>query len=254
MLVSYWLAFVMVLVRVSAMVAFFPLPLGRLVPAVMKILLSLMVTLVVFPCVAPLVRVDARPVVFFLDVLSEVSFGAFVGFCVHVLVSAVASAGELAGWQMGLAFARIVDPESGGDQTVIATFAGLVGGMAFFGAGAHIWMLQAIASSFRRWPVGAFMAEQPLGAALGRLMGEGFLLMLQLAAPILFLMFVVTVVLGVMARLAPEVNVLLISFPLRIGVGLVGLLLFVPWLVGGAFRIMERVGETMDRLLVGTGW
>jgi flagellar biosynthetic protein FliR len=108
-------------------------------------------------------------------------------------------------------------------------------------------MLAALHRSFQQWPLGAFLSAGFIKQVTIAAGAHCFLVALQLAAPLLLATFIITLVLAVMARVVPEVNVLIIGFPLRIGVGLIGLALFAPVLV----QCSSDVARAMVRFISG---
>ena len=106
-------------------------------------------------------------------------------------------------------------------------------------------MLGALQGSFAQWPVGSFVSAQFIRDVTVASAANCFLIALQLAAPLLLATFMVSLLMAVMARLVPEVNVLIVGFPLRIGVGMIGLTLFVPVLVRCSGNVSRLMAEFM---------
>lgn len=227
--VDQLLGFVLVLVRVASVMAFLPIIREGAVPRTVKALLALVVALALYPVASVPPDVAAwQPVQLGLYAAAEVLFGALMGMSALMVFRAIRAAGEMVGQQMGMALAFVADPTSGIRSSVPGQFCEMVGLLVFFAVGAHLWMFRALHESFAGWPVGAFLSADFLrrvsvDAALCNMVTA-----FQLAAPLLLLTFLVSLVMAVMARLVPEVNVLILGFPLRVGVGLVGLALFVP--------------------------
>ena len=229
--VDQLLGFVLVLVRVASVVAFLPIIREGAVPRAVKALLALSVALVLFP----LVRVPAdvaawRPVQLGLYAAAEVLFGVLTGVSALMIFRSIRAAGEMVGQQMGMALAFVADPTSGIKSSVPGQFCEMVGLLVFFAVGAHLWMFRALHESFMLWPLGQFLSADFLRRVSVAAAVHSLVMAFQIAAPLLLLTFLVSLVMALMARLVPEVNVLILGFPLRVGVGLVGLALFVPLL------------------------
>lgn len=224
--------FFLVLVRVGCIFTFLPV-LGRgKAPAVIKALVVLVLSLAIFPvCGARMPAGVWTPARLFLYVAAEALLGCLMGVSAHIVFSSLRMTGELVGRQMGMALAITADPVSGVEATPIGNFCELVGVLVFFSVSGHHLMIAAVRDSFGRWPLGAFLSADFLKAVSVTAAASSFLIALQLAAPLLLLTFMVSIVMAIMARLVPEVNILVLGFPLRIGVGLIGLTLFMPVLV-----------------------
>lgn len=238
------MAFVLVLVRVGSAFTFLPFLGEGAVPVVIKVLASVVVALVITPLGGVAAPVLAwQPLHLLLYVAAEMLFGALMGISALLVFKAMRSAGEMVGQQMGMALAFVADPLSGVESSVVGNFCEVVGVLVFFALNGHHWMLRALHQSFVQWPLGAFLAPEFFKTVAVTAVVQSLSMAFQLAAPLLLLGMTVSLVMAVMARLVPEINVLIVGFPLRIGVGLVGLTLFVPVLVnygGEVARVMAR--------------
>ena len=240
---------VLVLVRVATMMAFLPFLGTGSTPKVIKALASLAIALVLYPFadVSQAVASLDGPLSYFLVMCSEVTFGALVGFCAMVVFQTLRHAGEMMGHQMGMGLARAADPVSGVEATVVANFCDALGVLTFFALGGHCWMIAAIDHSFAQWPVGVLVSPEFLKTLSVSAVRHCFAMSFQLAAPLVLMMFMIALLMAVTARLVPEINVLIVGFPLRVGVGLVGLMLFTPVIV----RFAGDVSRLMIRFLTG---
>ena len=242
------MAFVLVLVRVASILAFLPFLGEGMVPRVVKALTAVVIALVLLPVSGLRAPLGAwQPLQFFLFVAAEGLFGALMGTCATLVFKALRMAGEMVGQQMGMALAVVADPMAGARTTFVGSFCEAVGILVFFSVGGHRWMLRAMHESFLQWPLGAFLSADFIKGVTVAAVVRSFTMAFQLAAPLLLLTFMVSLTMAVMARLVPEMNVLIIGFPLRIGVGLIGLTLFVPLLI----RYSAEVPRVMVRFISG---
>lgn len=190
----------------------------------------------------PAVALDS-PLAFTL-VLQQLVVGLSLGIAVRVLFAAVEFAGELVGLQMGLNFAGFFDPVSASQGTATARFFGTTVSWLFIVINGHLLVIGALVDSFRAFPVG----PEPfafLRAALPHQWGaEIFGTGLWIALPLLAMLLFVNVVLGMISRVASQINVFAVGFPITLGVGLIGILLTLP-LMQAPFMV------AMDRLLSG---
>ncbi len=241
------MAFVLVLVRVAFIVAFLPFLSGGMAPRAIKAVFALAVAMALYPQgLAHLPLNSWQPMQYFLYVGAEAVFGALIGLSAAFLFSGLRMAGELLGRQMGMGLAEAADPVSADQSSPLATLCEVIGVLVFFAVNGHHMMLQAIRESFVQWPLGAFLAPDFFRQITVDAAAKGILTGVQLAAPLLVLMLLVSLIMALMARLVPEINVLIISFPLRIGVGLIGLTLFVPVLVKVSGEVARDMGRCMS--------
>jgi flagellar biosynthetic protein FliR len=246
------MAFVLVLVRVASILVFLPFLGEGIAPQAIKAMVALAISMALYPIGAAHLPVNGwQPTQYFLFIGAEVLFGALLGLSAAFVFGGIQMGGELLGSQMGMTLAVAADPMGDEEATPIGTFCQVVGVLVFFTLNGHHMMLTAIRDSFVQWPLGTFLSpdfvrQVSVGAA-----AKGMLTALQLAAPLLVLMFLVSLIMALMARLVSEVNVLIIGFPLRVGVGLIGLALFVPVLVTFCGNVVREMGQCMNLVAAG---
>ncbi|MDE2369315.1 MAG: flagellar biosynthetic protein FliR [Burkholderiales bacterium] len=189
---------------------------------------------------APVVALDSAPAL--MMVAQQVVIGLTLGFAVQLVFAAVGFAGEVIGLQMGLNFAGFFDPISASQETATSKFFGTTVAWLFIVINGHLLVIAALVQSFHAFPVGpepfAFlhqMQPQRWGA-------EIFSTGLWIALPLVTMLLFVNLVLGAISRVAPQMNVFAIGFPVTLGVGLLGLLLTLPML-------QQPFTMTLNRLL-----
>ena len=227
--------------RVVALFSALPVLAQRTVPARVRIGLAFFVALCAqasLPPVAP-IALDSSAAV--LAVLQQVLIGVSLGFAVRIVFAAVEFAGELVGLQMGMNFATFFNPMSGGEQTAVSRFYGVTIAWLFIVMGGHLLVVAAVAQSFVAFPVGgdpfAFLrAVEPQ-----RWGTEIFSLGLWIALPLVAMLLFANLVLGVISRVAQQMNVFAIGFPVTLGVGLVGVLVTLPLLETPFTMALERM-------------
>jgi flagellar biosynthetic protein FliR len=164
----------------------------------------------------------------FMLVLQQLFVGLSLGFSVRVVFAAIEFAGELIGLQMGLNFAGFFDPVTAGQSTASGRFLGTMTAWLFIVGGGHLLVIAALVQSFTVFPADgqplAFLhAVQPY-----RWGAEIFSLGLWIALPLVAMLLMVNLVLGVISRVASQINVFSVGFPITLSVGLLGLLLTLP--------------------------
>lgn len=158
-----------------------------------------------------------------LVITREALIGLALGFGVRVVVGAAEFAGYLAGFQLGFAYASIVDPQSGVRNSVLSTLYGLISLVVFFAIDAHHDVLRALASSYDALPMGQGSIDASLAGLVGRLLGVVFFVGVQMAAPIIVVQLLVELGLGLASRAAPMLNLMAQGFPIRLIAGLLTL-------------------------------
>ena len=176
-------------------------------------------------------------------VVQQLVIGLSLGFAVRLVFAAVEFAGELIGLQMGLNFAGFFDPATGGEATAVSRFFGIIVSWLFIVVNGHLLVVAALVQSFSAFPIApepfAFLHQvQPQ-----RWGAEIFSTGLWIALPLVTMLLFENLVLGAISRVAPQINIFAIGFPVTLGVGLLGLLLTLPALNAPFTMTLERLLE-----------
>ncbi|MBW2095752.1 MAG: flagellar biosynthetic protein FliR, partial [Deltaproteobacteria bacterium] len=149
------------------------------------------------------------------------------------------------GFQMGFNMASAMDPETGGQSTVISQFLYLFTILIFFSVNGHHMFIRALAASFYKVPPDSFHLDTPVVGALVRVSSDMFLIALKMAAPIMVALFLSHLSLGIVARTVPQVNVLMIGLPLNIFLGMILFSLVILNLSPFLVELVRKMGETL---------
>ena len=156
---------------------------------------------------------------FILAAGGELLLGLMGGYLISWVLEAVLIGGQMIGFQMGFAVVNVVDPMTGNTVSIIATLEAQLATVVFLVSGLYRPFLEAIATSYDLVPLAQLGWHASQGAAFINVLGQAFKVAVTLAgAPIAALM-ITNVILGIMARTVPQMNVFMVGFPLTIGVG-----------------------------------
>ncbi|HSK10814.1 MAG TPA: flagellar biosynthetic protein FliR [Vicinamibacterales bacterium] len=245
---SFALRLGLLLVRPAALLAIAPPFGGSYTPAWVKIGMSVVLALFVAPTVSvPEVTGGAMLVVV---VARELMIGIALAMAVRVMLAGVELAGQLAGFQLGFAYAAAVDPQTGARNNLIATLYANLALFTFLAINAHHLLLRAFTQSYASVPIGLGGVDAGLGALVARTLGAIFLIGVQLAAPVVIVLLIVELGLGLITRAAPALNMMIIGFPVRLLAGLIVLgatVSIVPALTHGAVPTLLDLAARLAR-------
>jgi flagellar biosynthetic protein FliR len=214
--------FLLCLARVAAMFASIPVFSGGQIPAQLRVAVAVFFAMVIYPVVKDFLPVQSYgPVELGMFIVGEVIFGLLVGFIAQLIFMAAEFAGSIVGYQMGFAAANVFDPTTQQQVALISQFQGIIAILLFVNLNVHHLFLRAIVFSFEKLPPGGISFSGGAIPMVVEIFNNSFILSLRLVAPILVLLLLSTLTLGVMARVFPQLNVFLISFPLNIGIAFV---------------------------------
>jgi len=245
-----WAAFLLILVRTAALILTLPFFSSQNLPPMVKAGFSLAMAVFLLPVVKlETAALPTEAMGFALLVGAEAMLGAIIGLAVRLIFTSVQIMGQLIGFQMGFAVANVFDPVSGGQVSVLAQFAFLTAMLTLFAVNGHYWFIKALADSFSLVPVGGMQLSQSLFQQLIAIAGEMFAMAVRLGAPVIAALLVTSVVMGILAKTVPQMNILMVGFPIKITVGLLffgfTLVVIIPMLA----RVFHNLGPTLAGLL-----
>lgn len=228
-------------VRVLALFGAMPILAQRAVPARLRVALAFLIALCAQASlpVMPVAALDSSVAYMLLG--QQMLIGIALGFAARIVFSAVELAGEVIGLQMGLNFAGFFDPSTGGQTTAVSRFLGVSVSWLFIVINGHLVLIAAVVQSFVAFPVGsepfAFLRTvqpQVWGA-------EIFRLGLWIALPMMAMLLFTSLVFGIISRVAQQMNIFAIGFPITLSVGLLGVLLTLPMMQAPFTVALERI-------------
>ena len=171
------------------------------------------------------------------------AFGVALGFTMQFAFAAVRAAGEYIGLQMGLNFAGFFDPTTNSQSSSAGRFFGNLAMMLFVVLNGHLMLIQAVNASFSTFPIGGDPLASLQALRLHELGAIIFTYGLWIALPMIGMLLFINVALGIISRIAPQMNVFAIGFPLTLSAGLIGIAVTVPMLEEPVARLMRVVSE-----------
>ncbi|MFT4241167.1 MAG: flagellar biosynthetic protein FliR [Acidovorax sp.] len=226
--------------RVLAVFSVAPVFSMRAIPMRVKIGLSFLVALCAQAALpdAPVISLNGHQALG--AVAQQVAVGMAIGFAVRLVFSAVELAGEVIGLQMGLNFASFFDPASNAQVSAVARFFGHMATLLFVVINGHLLILMAVVKSFDRFPVDGSFLQALAQMRLYELGASLFASALWIALPMIGLLLFVNLALGIISRVAPQMNIYSVGFPVTLTVGLLGITATLPLLDQPIMRLLQQ--------------
>ena len=235
---EHFYTFLLILIRVSALIVALPYIGGPLVPRPFKIGIVVWMSFLLFPVVEP--NTIPGPITWLSLVpglIGEIFIGLAIGLTARLFFTAVDLAGQIIGMQMGFGLVNMVDPTTRSQTPIIGRFHGLIASLLFFSLNVHHDFIKAIIASFQMIPLYGFQISALSVQGMIHLAGKMFVLAVKIAAPIMVILVLTNIAFGIMVRATPQLNVFVVTFPLTIGIGLLLLGVSLPW-----FALLMRRG------------
>jgi flagellar biosynthetic protein FliR len=220
--VEQFQTFLVVLSRVAGFISAIPVFFTTQTPGRIKIGLVFAISLTLFPLMEdgiPLLSFAPAP--FLMLIIAELLLGLLLGLVARLIFTAVEFGATVIGYQMGFAAANVFDPQGERQVALISQFQNVFAILIFLAINGHHLFLRIAVRSYEYLPPGQFNIS---GEAIPFLMDQAshmFFLGVQFSAPVLAVLLLSGLVLGVLARVFPQLNVFLLSFPVNIGIAFV---------------------------------
>ncbi|MCK4514929.1 MAG: flagellar biosynthetic protein FliR [Spirochaetaceae bacterium] len=242
--------FFLLFVRITAMIAFAPLLSSGSIPRIAKIALALMSAALVFP----MVQASGYPIpdsglAYAVIAIGEAMIGIIMGFILAIIYAAFQTAGQMFSLQMGFGASQVFDPLAQIEIPLMGQFLNLVAMFVFvFTQGFQKIFLTGVYYSFQSVrAVDLVLLRDDLLTTMLRGLSELFQNALIIALPILGTLFLIQIVMGLLGKAAPQMNLLVMGFPISIGVAFIIILVTIPFLMESFDRL---IGVGFDHLMV----
>ena len=238
---SQLLAFILVLVRVSGIIATAPVFGSSNIPPQIKVVLSLMLALILYPFIPLITVYPDRPDHYIMLIASEMLIGLVLGIIARFLFGAVEFAGTVIGFQMGLGMAMVFDPQSQEQISIVGKFENITATLIFLAMDGHLIVLQALVRSYSVLPPGGASISRPLVENLTELSASVFVIGLQIGAPLIVALFLANAIVGLLARSVPQIQVFVVGFPLTLMLGFLFLFFGMPFFAQAVHQMFEKL-------------
>lgn len=217
---SAMLGFLLIFMRVSVVVFMLPFFGGENNPAVVKAFLSMVLTMALYSHVPPMAELlPGHPLGMILLFAGEILLGLALSLVIQFLFAGIQTGGQVLSFQMGFSMLTFADPLTGATVPVTSHILYMVAMLIFLGCNGHLIMLHGFADSFALAPPGTILLSVPAFEELLYMSGGMFVLAIKIAGPVMGALFLMEVALGLMSRAAPQMHLITIGMPLKIGVG-----------------------------------
>jgi flagellar biosynthetic protein FliR len=245
------IGFVLVVARLSGLFLLAPVFSSLMIPMRIKIMALLVLAVTITPIVLPSnfsAPNDALSIM--IMIVQESLIGFALGFTVSIVFSAIQTGASMLDTSIGFSLANIIDPLNNSNASIFGSFYTLVGTLAFLSINGHYWLLAGFTRSYKILAVGSAPAFNHLFHNLETYFTQLFVMAFEIVAPVLVTLVLVDIVLGIVARVVPQMNVFFVGIPLKIGIGLAAVILALPSFVG---FLEHRVSDIVSGTAVLTG-
>ncbi len=217
-------AFLLTFVRLSGLLIAMPILSYPMISNRVRIALALMITFMLFPSLEQANLHFTSNLDLFTAVTKELIIGLMLGLGTRIIFESISWAGAFMGRQMGIAMANVMDPTSSGQIPIVSQFWLLILVVYFFTVNGHQMLFETLYRNFETVPVGTAFISNSSGRILMGTGATAFLNAFQFSAPAIVFLLMVDTAIAFTARIMPQMNIFMVTLPLKITVGLVVLI------------------------------
>jgi flagellar biosynthetic protein FliR len=221
--------FLLLLVRASGLFLTAPIFGHRVLPTQIKVGLIVLLAVVSMPALQTMTIAPAGSLLELSGmVLRELMVGLLIGFVYRLLFKAAEFAGSLAGYQVGLAISSAFDPSVGDQLGAFGRFWILLATLIFLAINGHHLIIRAFNDSYHFIEPGQMQVTGDTADLIIRYSAYVFVLAIKIAAPVMVTAVLMDVALGTVAKVMPSMNIFIVGFPLKIGMGILVVAMSLP--------------------------
>jgi flagellar biosynthetic protein FliR len=239
--------FMLVLVRVSVILFMLPLFSATQVNRMVRFGLGLAVTFVVWHTVPPVAPLDLGGLT--AAVLSQALVGFIFGFTAFLVFVGIQFAGEVMDLQVGFSIVNVINPLTSQNVSVLGEFQLALASLIYLTANAHHALFRGLSGSFNLMPLPFAGVTPLLEHDIMGFFSQAFFMVFQIAAPIGIALFLTNIGLALMTRVAPQLNVFAVGFPLQIMIGLTMMIISLPLLEVVLPQVFSQTPREIDAVL-----
>jgi len=252
--VDYFVRFMLIFFRLGGIIVFAPFFNHRSFPTLVRISLTLFLSLIVSPIVTDQTFVSLISIYsFFLAIFRELMIGFVIGFCAQLLFTGIQFGGELISVQMGLSTATLLDPGQNEQITVIAQLYNFFALVIFIGVGGHHLLVRSLVETFDIVPLGGFRLTGNIVSEISTFSGQIFTIGFQISAPVFVASFLTTVAMALITRAIPQINVFMIAPPFQIIIGFTMIALSLNASIFMFQHLFEKMADNLHMIILEIG-
>lgn len=219
--------FLLVFARIACMMAALPLFSGKQIPHQVRLAISGLLAFLIARTV-PEVHGITGTMPFVLAVLSQATIGVVFGFVASLIFAGIQFAGEIIDTQVGFAITNVINPLNGTNVSILGQLEITFASILFFATDSHLAVIQGMAGSFHIVPLPYVAMNPELLTSIMKFFWEALLVLFKIAVPISVSLLITNIAMGLLARVAPQVNVFVVALPAQLGIGLIMFICALP--------------------------
>lgn len=234
--------FMLIAVRITGIFVAAPVFARSNLPALMKIGLSITISFILLPLMQDTSIVADSFLSLTVYSIIEFLIGILIGFIAFIYFTSIYLAGTIIDTQIGFGMVNVFDPQTNSQVPVMGSFYNNIISLLFIVMNGHHLLVRALVDSYKILPIGfSLNMDIEVVNLMTNIFVDIFILAAKFSAPVLIVIFLANVLLGILARTMPQMNVFIVGIPLKILVGVITVIISLQYLLPFAERLFDRM-------------
>ncbi|HHY81541.1 MAG TPA: flagellar biosynthesis protein FlhB [Clostridiales bacterium] len=233
--------FLLILMRIISFLAATPLLSLRGIPSLLKIGLSLLLAYILYMVIPYQPMIEESLLAYGILAAKEILFGLALGYIVNLVFICFQMAGQMVDFQIGFSMATYYDPMSSNRVSLFGNLYYWIGITLFYAVNGHYYLIHAMVQSFELVPLTQLNFGQLYLGNIIQLFTDTFLIAFEIAMPIIFIVLLADVVMGIISRTVPQINILMLNLPLKMLLGILAAAALLPALINSLINAIENL-------------
>lgn len=249
--VKEFIIWLVVFLRIAGIIFTAPIFISPALPNMAKVLLSAAISYIIFFVLPDKqnIVIEYNLLFLFMIGLKEMIIGIIIGFAMNIIFYALNLGGMLIGFEIGLTMANVLNPLEEMPQNVVGEFIYFTGILVFLMINGHHYAIEAGRASFEFVKIGALNITEAFHIFFIKQVSTMFIISVKIAMPFIVSFFLLYLSEAIIARVIPQMQIFFVMHPLKIGIGLMILLFFLPFYVQALVNLMGRIENSLYELL-----
>ena len=216
-------------------------------PKVFKVMFSIFISFIISPFIQADIAVHSLSQLI-IYALMETLTGLVFGFITNMCFNSLKIAGSLIDQQLGLSMANIYDPNTNTQNTLIETILYWLGVMIFFSMNGHHQLIAGIQNSFNLVKVGQLILSGNFDYVINVFV-QCFIIGIKIAVPMILSLLIAELLIGFISKSVPQLNVMVVSMPLKLLMGIIFIMIALPFLINKMHHLFNQIPSILDGTL-----
>lgn len=249
-LIGDFLILLLMFIRILAVMIAAPVLGHSSIPTITRIFIAAVIAYMTFLTIDKTkIVLDVNLASVILAAIKEIITGTIIGTVINFVFYGISYAGHMIGFDMGLMMAEVLDPTQEMSNNVVGEVIFYGSMMLFIIINGHHYLISATVASFKIVPVAKYTITEPLIGLIIKYSFSVFTIAMKIAAPIVVSFLLVHIAEGIIARVIPQIQIMYITQPLKIGLGLVFLSFLIPLYIYVIKNLLQGYEDQLSQML-----